>query len=191
MRRSLRQIFFLLLAGQGIFLVGCTGFLALGWDPLVTFLLTIPAFPILVASFVLALLPWLDVRPGLRLVGVGLPFLLLVTNVPFWRNWTSPIGNWPFRASFFLHRSALDAYAREIRVAASPVEPRRIGILDFIDIQFIDPEAPEESNLGLQLTGGGGGGVHLVQAVSDSDFVWWNTNWEFDLGGDWFLVYQD
>jgi hypothetical protein len=46
-------------------------------------------------------------------------------------------------------------------------------------------------NVGFQLTGGAGGGEFLVYRSRSGSWVWYNTNWEQNLLGGWFRVYED
>ena len=140
---------------------------------------------------ILALIPSIEARPHTRVVAILIPVIIVLTSWPALLNQALPGNNWPFQLSFLLHRPALERLATEIRSTGKTPPSASVGVLSFIDVQFIDPENPDTSNLGLQITGGDGGGVHLVQTGPNAAFVWWNTNWEIDLGDGWHLVYQD
>ncbi|MCP4836069.1 MAG: hypothetical protein GY895_15040 [Phycisphaera sp.] len=174
-----------------IFLLVEITILFFGYDPLAAFLLGVPALPFMGAAILLALIPSLDAKPSTRVLAILLPLLIIFTASPWLPGMTHPAPNWPFRVSFFFHRAAIDRLASEVRATDPPPTQANIGLLEVIDIQFIDPKDPDGSNLGLQLSGDGGGGVHLVQIGPNATFIWWNTNWEIDLGGGWYLVDQD
>lgn len=174
-----------------IFLLFEITILFLGHDPLVAFLLGVPALPFMGAAILLAMIPSVDAKPSTRVLAILLPLLIIFTASPRLPGMTHPAPNWPFRVSFFFHRAAVDRLAAEARATDPPPTQANIGLLEVIDIQLIDPKDPDGSNLGLQLSGDGGGGVHLVQIGPNATFIWWNTNWEIDLGGGWYLVDQD
>lgn len=156
-------------------------------DPTLVFLLAFFSTPVLIIPPATALIPSLDVRFRTRLAAFLLP--ALVASIAWPSNTRLPLDNplwyWPFDLSFALHQSAVESFATRIRAGEIVETTPRIGVLNFFDHTFA------EDNLGLQLTGGDGGGIHLVQAVPGCRMIWWNTNWEKDLGDGWFLVYQD
>lgn len=168
-----------------------TTMLFLGWDPMLAFLLTFALIPFMIALVLMALIPALNVRPFVRILAIVLPVLITLGGWPVFPGITISAANWPFRLSFLLHKSSLKELAAEVRASGTTPASAGVGVLDFIDVQFIDPDEPGTSNLGFQITGGAGGGVHLVQTGPNPTFVWWNTNWEMDLGDGWHLVYQD
>jgi hypothetical protein len=98
------------------------------------------------------------------------------------------VTDWPFRLVFELHRPALNRAAARIRSGqASPgAGPMRVGLSSFRIVRM----APN-GNLGFQLTGGPWGGELLVQRAPGGGWIWYNTNWEQDLLGGWFRVYED
>lgn len=53
----------------------------------------------------------------------------------------------------------------------------------------------DNGNVGFQLIGGHGGGIYLVRRVGPLALgparVWYNTNWERPLPGEWYLVFED
>lgn len=174
-----------------VFLLGESTILFLGWDPLIAFMLGFAALPIMGITILLALIPSIDAKPSTRVLAIVLPLVIIFTASPWLPGMAHPAPNWPFRLSFILHRTAVQRLAEEARTTDPPPTQAHIGLLRFIDITFIDPKDPGGSNLGFQMSGDGGGGVHLVQTRPNARFTWWNTNWEIDLGDGWFLVYQD
>ncbi len=159
----------------------------MGGNAILAFLITFFSTPVLIILPTTALIPSLDVRLRTRLAGLLLPILVVSiawpsnTRLPF----DNPVWYWPFDLSFALHQSAIESFAARIRAGEIVETTPRIGVLNFFDHTFA------EENLGLQLTGGTGGGIHLVQTVPGCRMIWWNTNWEKDLGNGWFLVEQD
>ena len=190
-RYVVRLLFLILLWLLSLLLCAVITTLFLGWDPLNAFLLSLAAAPLMGGLMLLALVPSIEVRPAIRVLAILVPVLIVLTSWPVFPSLALPFANWPFRFSFVLHRPALERLATRIRDTGQTRASSRVGVLWFIDTQFTDPGKPQTSNLGLQLTGGDHGGVHLVQTGSDGGFVWFNTNWEIDLGGGWHLVYQD
>ena len=190
-QRTLNILFTILFIVIATIFIAETTMLFLGWDPLVSFLLTVALVPFLIALVLMALIPSLDVRPLGRVLAILLPILMILSTWPVFPGITISTANWPFRLSFLLHRASLKELAAEVRASGTTPPSARVGVLDFIDVQFIEPDEPKTSNLGFQITGGAGGGVHLVQTGPNPTFVWWNTNWEMDLGDGWHLVYQD
>jgi hypothetical protein len=53
----------------------------------------------------------------------------------------------------------------------------------------------DNGNVGFQLIGGDGGGIYLVRRAGPLSLgpqrVWYNTNWERHLRGEWYLVFED
>ena len=176
---------------MGVFFLGQIVMLFLGWDPLVAFVLSVSAVPLMLVLVLLAIMPITEARLETRVLAVMLPVAIILTSWPAFPQTTIITGNWPFRLSHLLHRPALERFAAEIRASGRTPATADIGVLSFIDITFTEPQRRYDSNLGLQITGDGGGGVHLVQTSPNATFVWWNTNWEIDLGNGWYLVYQD
>jgi hypothetical protein len=148
----------------------------IGTDLLLLMLGGFAMLPLLLLLWILAALPRTPVRARTRVVAVLLPLLLASIAVK----------SWPFHLSFRLHRSGLEALALRIRNGEDVPDRPRVGILSFKRVRVADG-----GNLGLQLTGGSGGGVHLVKKAPDSAWLWDNTNWEMDLGDGWFLVFED
>jgi hypothetical protein len=95
--------------------------------------------------------------------------------------------DWPFRITFELHRPAMNRAAQQIRSGQlAPGTPMSVGVFSFRDVR-----TTPEGNIGFQLTGGPGGGEFLVHRAAASTWVWYNTNWEQNLLGGWFRVYED
>ena len=66
-----------------------------------------------------------------------------------------------------------------------PSGPITIGMMTFKGVSV------RNGNVGFQLTGGGGGGVHVVHLAPNPTATWTNTNWEMSLDDRWLWVYQD
>lgn len=150
---------------------------ALYHDPIVALLLGIALSPLLLLQAALVAVPGLPIAPRTRWLAVGV--MLVLASVLIFA--------WPFRVSFRLHQNALERYADRVRSGevAVPSGPVTIGIMNFRNVRF------REGNVGFQLTGGAGGGVHLVQLAPNPVFTWVNTNWEITLDDRWIWVYQD
>jgi hypothetical protein len=160
---------------------GCVVWSFVGMDRLLAFLAGIALSPLLIVVLVLMVLPMVPVRPRTRAIGCG-SVLLLVTTI---------VTDWPYRLSHAMHRAALTAEATAILDGTSPVPTTgaRIGMLHFRRIQVWD------GKVGFQINGDGGGGEFLVYVdpvrLPNPRWIWINTNWEQDLGGGWYRVYQD
>ena len=159
----------------------------MGGDSILVFLIAFFRTTVLIILPAMALIPSLDVRFRTRLAGFPQPILVISiawpsnTRPPF----DNPLWYWPLDLSFAIHQSAVESFTMRIRPGEIVETTPRIGVLDFFDHTFA------EENFGLQLTGGDGGGSHLVRTVPGCRMIWWNTNREKDLGGGWFLVSQD
>ena len=158
-----------------------------GFDPLLGYLIAIGLSPVLLLPLAAVPFPSLPLKRRWRVLAVLAPLAILTTLLT----------DWPVRAAFEFHRSSFVAEADRIRANPTPAAtgagvgdlrsgPTRVGAFSVLQIR----ETPD-GNLGFQLTGNAGGGVYLVEAKPGSRFIWWNTNWETDLGGGWWLVYQD
>lgn len=156
-------------------------------DPLIAFLIGVGTAPVVLLGLLLCLIPSLPLRPRWRVLAILAPFAIVTTV------WIS----WPFLIVFEFHRNAFEAETAAIRAASAGSGawswansrhpgPDRIGLFSIRAIR-----ETEQGNLGFQLSGDAGGGVFLVQPAPNSTFVWWNTNWQTNLGGGWWVVYQD
>jgi len=134
--------------------------------------------PVLLAGFVLALVPALFLSWPWRTASIATPLVLV--SVLF--------TDWPFRVVFEAHRGAFDAAVAQIESSggALPNGGLQIGLYPIRSVQ-----RTPDGNLGFQVSGGSGGGVFLVHPSLDSTLLWWNTNWTQELGGGWWRVYQD
>lgn len=94
---------------------------------------------------------------------------------------------WPYQIGFLIHRPALDRFVQRIHAGELPADsgPVHVGLMRFRQVRT------EEGNIGLQFSGGDGGGIYFVHKARGSTRVWVNTNWEQALGGGWFRVYED
>ncbi|RNC82111.1 MAG: hypothetical protein ED559_10115 [Phycisphaera sp.] len=99
-----------------------------------------------------------------------------------------PFTNWPYMVAFSSQKAMLTSYAERVRSGeiAAGNGTRRVGTYVVLAVR-----TTPEGNVGLQLSGGAGGGVYLVQTVPGCEMVWYNTNWEQYLGGGWYRVYED
>ena len=146
-------------------------------DPLVAFLAGIALAPLVLILLLLIAVPMLPISGRMRVL--ALVSMLMLASVL--------ATGWPFQVLFTLHRSTLDQRAAMIRsgAVATPTGPVTIGGMRFKNISV------KNGNIGFQITGGGGGGVHVVHLAPNATYVWDNTNWEIPLGGDWIWLYQD
>ena len=149
-----------------------------GSDLLFDFLVAIAIAPVMLVGFVLALVPALPLSWRWRAAGIAAPFVLA----------SVPLTSWPFRVVFETYRGAFDAAVAQIESSggALPNGGLQIGPYPILSVQ-----RTSDGNLGFQVSGDRGGGVFFVHPSPKSAFLWWNTNWEQDLGGGWWRVYQD
>ena len=177
------------LAHLGSGALGVLGLLAFLWlfvggDVLLAFILGLPILALVApAVLILAAIPRVPLSRRSRTLAVLAVLFFGAVVAPL------PAGvDWPLRLSFAVHRSSLDAFAD--RLESTPTDAlagggERIGMFSFKRV------ARHRGNLGLQVSGHAGGGQFLVRRGPDSDHVWFNTNWEVELGGGWWFVYQD
>lgn len=175
--RSLAYLWWCLTFAIGVVAVIAIFYSGLGYDPLVLWLVGMALVPFMGALLILTVLPWIHVRARSRIWAVLAIALFL--SIAFF--------SWPLRFSFMLHKSAMDRYVDQINDGTVKLKngSMRIGSLAFVNVTEYD------GNIGFQTTGGGGGGTFLVCHDPTSTTVWVNTNWEIDLGDNWFFVYQD
>ena len=64
--------------------------------------------------------------------------------------------------------------------------PVNVGLFRFQNFRMAT-----NGNFGFQLTGGAGGGIFLVYSPQRTTWIWYNTNWEQNLLGGWYRVYED
>jgi len=95
---------------------------------------------------------------------------------------------WPFRMVFSIHKPVLSAYVAKVRMGDVPLgrSRRQIGAVSVLDVRL-----SSDGNVGLQISGGPGGGIYLVHVAPGSNRIWYNTNWEQKLGNGWYRVYED
>ncbi len=159
----------------------------IGLDPLLGFLIAVGLSPALLLPLAAVPFPSLPLKRRWRVLAVLAP-LAVVTTV---------LTDWPVRVLFEMHRSAFVAEAARIRAVPTPaslgqgVGDRRSGPIRVGTFSVLRVRETPDGNLGFQLSGDGGGGVYVVEAVPGSRFIWWNTNWETNLGGGWWIVYED
>jgi hypothetical protein len=134
--------------------------------------------PILLLGAVMAMIPPIMLSRRWRMACIAVP--LIVASVV--------LTDWPFRLVFELHRARFDAAVAEIRAAEGRLPAGRMQIGGY---QILAVKSKSEGSLGFQLTGGRGGGVFLVHLAPTGSLRGWNTNWELDLGGEWWMIYED
>lgn len=157
--------------------------LLMGGDLLVTLLLGLPFLVFVPFLLVLAVIPRNPASRRIRATAIVTSLFYAAVVAPW-----PPTHGWPLRLSFMLHRASMDRLVESLSsVPDADLRNRtvRSGVLDFRRV------VRRRGNLGFQITGGDGGGQFLVRQGPDPDFVWINTNWEIDLGGGWWFVYQD
>jgi len=147
------------------------GFIGPGWIACCGLLLA----PLLMLSLVLALVPAVPLRRAERAVVIFLP--LLYASVA--------LTHWPLRAAFWIHQSSFDDLAERVSQKEGVQPGGRIGWITFRNADLM------ERNVGFQISGGPGGGVHLVRCARGAEFIWSNPNWIMPLGDEWYLVYED
>lgn len=148
-----------------------------GSELLVLWLLALSITPVMLAGIVLALVPALFLSWRWRMAGLAAPLVLASVLIT----------EWPFRLLFEVHRTSFDAAVSQIEASgALPNVGLQVGIYTVLSVQ-----RTSDGNLGLQLSGGSGGGVFLVHPAPNSRFLWDNINWTRDLGGGWWRVEAD
>ncbi len=169
---SHRVLLVLMGAGSLVIIALC----AVGYDPLWLFLPAFVTIHILLVMIVLAVIPKLPINWKERLAA---PLIVgVIVSVPF--------TVWPLRVTFALHRPWLEPIAQQARESGTMAERGRTGLFEYRQVRRI-----EEGSVGFQFTGGAGGGVYLVQRGPNNALIWYNTNWIYSLGHDWYLVYED
>ncbi|MDG2030835.1 MAG: hypothetical protein P8J45_07525 [Phycisphaerales bacterium] len=150
---------------------------ALGFDPMIIFLVAFAMIPVALIMLLLLALPPLPIDWRFRILGVM--SLACIVSIVF--------TSWPLRLNFLLHRSALERQVAKIRSEGLPTgnTARRVGLLNFVAVK------ERQGNIGFQLTGGGGGGTFLVLDRKKTRWVWDNTNWEKRFDDNWVYVEQD
>jgi hypothetical protein len=127
--------------------------------------------------FLLAICPRVVLRPRLRVAALVCPLLAATIN------WT----NWPLYVAFILYRPWVERIADQVE-ANGPKRGQRSHSLQRGCVL-------DNGNVGLKLIGGDGGGIYFVRRAGDlpglPNRVWYNTNWEKDLGDGWYAVYED
>ena len=128
-------------------------------------------------TLVIMILPWPHISTKTRGVSICTIAVLILSL------WTW----WPFKLSVYLHMPALNTYIQSIEESGTRPEKgwNRIGILFFNDVNEY------KGNIGLQLSGGDGGGMFLVHHQENAPNAWFNTNWEIKLNTHWTFVYLD
>ena len=147
-------------------------------------LLTALAIPMVMCVWTVAFWPRTPFSRRYRMLAIIVPILALLI----------PLTNWPLRFSALLHRPLFNALADEIEAGQAPPSPLQVGLFHVKNTRH----RPDLGSVGFQLSGDAGGGVFLVRCPTGSvrqrgasPIVWYNTNWEVDLGGGWFWVYED
>lgn len=122
------------------------------------------------------MLPWVPLSRRFRIWGVAL-LALFISII-----WTE----WPLWITFAFHRSAMNELADQAMAGENVILPQRVGVFSFHNIKQL-----ENGNVGFQLTGGAWGGFFLVRCVPDVQYVWDWWDWQTNLGGGWYHVYED
>lgn len=178
----MRRVLGRLAKGLAMFGIAATAIVVLlaawGGSDLFVWLIAFALAPLLLGGMILALIPPVMLSRRWRMACIAVP--LIVASVAF--------TDWPFRLVFELHRAQFDAAVAAIEANGGtlPTGPMQIGLYPILAVK----ETPG-GNLGFQISGGAGGGVFLVHPSPTGTFLWWNTNWEWDLGGGWWRVEQD
>lgn len=150
---------------------------AWGGSHILPWLIGLSIAPVMIAGFVLALVPALLWSWRWRLVGIATP--LLLAGVLF--------TDWPFRMLFEAHRTRFDAAVAEIETGGAPPDGSvQVGLYPILAVK-----RTPGGNLGFQLSGHAGGGVFLVHRSPNGRDLWVNTDLAKDLGGGWWWVHAD
>ncbi len=157
--------------------VGAHGYSFVTGDHVVLWIAAVLAAAPLLLAVVAAATPSMRMVAGLRamtLVSAAL-FLLVVTT------------SWPFRMAFSLNRGAMQRYALRVQAGTAPVDagPVWVGIMRIRNVG----QSPWGS-VGFQFSGRDFG-VVAVWHTAGTGRAWYNTNWERNVGGGWYLVWQD
>ncbi|MDB4632991.1 hypothetical protein OAG01_00960 [bacterium] len=162
----------------------------LGGHWLLVAMIVVCSFPLVLLQFGLLALPNQPISMRRRMLGYVV--LLVVVSIPF--------TDWPVRATFMMHRGALQAIADRVHAGEALPRETRVGILRYRQIR----QSRNQGHVGFQLNGGAGGGMYFVATppgfagepsshgpLRNFRNVWDNTNWTVDLGDGWYLVEQD
>lgn len=148
------------------------------------------ALPLAAFVFAFAAQPRARLSWRLRLLGLTCPLLFISIE------WT----HWPLLAACVVCRPWLNLLADDAQGHAPQPTPwgYENGAGGPKWLRFRRGRVLPEGNVGFQLTGGDGGGIYLVRGSTNWSIgplsprrVWYNTNWELSLGGEWHLVDED
>ncbi len=147
-------------------------------DPMGLWLIAIALSPVLLTVLALVLTPALPISRRTR-AGAIIAIVVFTITV---------ITGWPMRVPFMLYRSTFEARVATIQAEGidAPGLLANVGTFRVLAVR----QSPH-GNIGFQLSGSTAGGVYLVHRAPSTTWVWYNTNWERDLGDGWFLVYED
>jgi hypothetical protein len=135
-----------------------------------------PMAPALLWLLIAAFPRWMQLSRRMRICAATFPIILA----------SIALTDWPLRLNLALHKPWLNKVADQVQVNGTIEQPGFIGLMRYRRV-----ELTPEGSIGFQLTGGPGGGVHLVRAAPNASRVWFNTNWETSLGDNWYLAYED
>ena len=169
----------------------------LGGSPILVLMAGIPLVPVLLLVSVLSSIPSIRVRRRTRIMAFTVVVFLLSQSplllalLPD-RQLRNELLCWPTRLSFHLHRNGIERIARTAEGMSDAALRGWSPATGVLGIERISRSGPAGS-LGLQLSGGKGGGIFVVRrtGTNTGGTVWWNTNFEIRLADGWWLVEQD
>lgn len=152
---------------------------AFGTEVMVPFLFVLASAPLLLLMLILIALPMLPVKRWHRVAGVVLVAVIA----------SAMYTHWPLRINFALHKPALERMAAEVRQSGNEMGPRWVGIMPINRVKVY--ESRGQRSVGIQLSGGEGGGTFLVQQQPGAQFIWYNSCIQAELGDGWYCVHED
>lgn len=157
---------------------------AFGKDPFDSFwfvpwMLVLASAPLFLLMLILIMLPMLPVKRWHRAAGVVLVAVIA----------SAMYTHWPLRINFALHKPALERMAAEVRQSSNGMGPCWLGIMPINRVKVYESQG--ERSVGIQLSGGEGGGTFLVQQQPGAQFIWYNSCIQAELGDGWFCVHED
>jgi hypothetical protein len=144
--------------------------------PFLLWLFGIPWIPVSLVLVIVAFRPWARMGRRMRMCAVVCPILYVAVVLT----------DWPLRLNLLVHKPWLERLADQVQSGSTIGAAGRVGLFRYRQVRLIP-----EGNVGLQLSGGAGGGTYLVRVAPTATRVWYNTNWEISLGDNWYLAYED
>jgi hypothetical protein len=135
---------------------------------------------LLAVTFAISACPKVPLTRRLRIYGLVFPALFVSIQCT----------NWPIAATVFVCPPWADIIADGVQSTGPAARSPRTTAIAIRRGRVL-----HNGNVGFQLSGGDGGGIYLVRRAGPLSLgpqrVWYNTNWEKHLHGEWYLVFED